>query len=232
MSDSAAVQNHLAHHPDELVSQLCEWLAIPSVSAVSGHNADCRRAAEWAREFLADAGFDAQLVETKGHPIIEASWLGAKGAPTVLVYGHYDVQPPDPLDLWTTPAFEPTVRQGKLFARGSTDDKGQLFTHMLSAAAWLKVHKRLPCNVKFVIEGEEEVGSNNLDDFLRSNAARLAADVAVISDTAQYGDGIPAITYGLRGILAVEVTVRGPNRDLHSGVFGGAVPVGREPEGS
>ena len=140
---------------------------------------------------------------------------------TALVYGHYDVQPPDPLDLWISPPFEPTVRDGLLYARGACDDKGQVFTHIKSVEAWFKTVGRLPVNVKFVIEGEEEVGSNNLDRFLSGNRDLVKCDVAVVSDTSQYAPGIPAITYGLRGILACEVTLHGPNRDLHSGVFGG-----------
>lgn len=223
MTDLPQVQSDLVEHRPDAIESLREFLAIPSVSADSQRRADCRRAADWVRNRLAGAGFATELVETPGHPIVYAEWIGASGAPTVLVYGHYDVQPADPLDLWTTPPFEPTIRDGCLYARGATDDKGQLFTHILSAVAWLQVAGRLPVNLKFVIEGEEEVGSSHLDEFLSSHRDRLRCDVAVISDTAQFGDGIPAITYGLRGILACEVTVHGPDRDLHSGIFGGAV---------
>ncbi len=218
-----AVQQHLEQTRDERVAELQELLRIPSVSAVSGHHDDCRTAALWVHDQLAACGFATETVETDGLPIIYAEWLKADGAPTALVYGHYDVQPPDPLDEWTTPPFEPTVRDGCLYARGATDDKGQFFTHIKSVAAWLKTTGKLPINIKFVIEGEEEVGSNNLDRFLKEHKDRLACDIAVISDTAQYGNAIPAITYGLRGILACEVTLRGPQQDLHSGVFGGAV---------
>ena len=223
MSELQEVQSYLSENQSRFVDELKQFLAIPSVSADSRHNKDCRHAAEWTQAQFKNCGFDVELVETPGHPIVYAEWTGASDAPTVLVYGHYDVQPPDPLDKWTTPPFAPTVRDGCLYARGATDDKGQLFTHMLSAAAWMQVAGKLPVNLKFVIEGEEEVGSNNLDEFLSSQRERLRCDVAVISDTAQYGDGIPAITYGLRGITACEITVYGPNRDLHSGVFGGAV---------
>jgi acetylornithine deacetylase/succinyl-diaminopimelate desuccinylase-like protein len=223
MPDLSRVLRHLADHRDQFVKDLKSFLAIPSVSADSRHKSDCRRAAEWVRDRFTACGLATELVETPGHPIVYAEWIGAPDATTVLVYGHYDVQPADPLNLWTTPPFEPTLRNGCLYARGATDDKGQVFTHILSVAAWMKVDGRLPVNVKFVIEGEEEVGSNNLDRFLESQRDRLKCDVAVISDTAQYGDGLPAITYGLRGIIACEVTVHGPNRDLHSGVFGGAV---------
>jgi acetylornithine deacetylase/succinyl-diaminopimelate desuccinylase-like protein len=223
VSTAANVQQYLTGRRNESVQQLKEFLAIPSVSADSRHQADCRRAAEWVRARLDDCGLTTELVETAGHPIIYAEWTGAPGQSTALIYGHYDVQPPDPLDLWTTPPFEPTERDGCLYARGATDDKGQVFTHILSVAAWLKTTGKLPVNVKFVIEGEEEVGSNNLDLFLEARRDQLRCDVAVISDTAQFGDGIPAITYGLRGILACEVVVHGPKRDLHSGVFGGSV---------
>lgn len=223
MSSLRQVEQHLESQRAQSLAALCELLSIPSVSADSRHRADCRRAAEWVRTKLADAGLTTELVETPGHPIVYAASTAVPGAPTVLVYGHYDVQPPDPLALWTTPPFEPTVRDGRLYARGATDDKGQVFTHILSAAAWMRVTGGLPVNLKFVVEGEEEVGSNNLDDFLAARREQLRCDVAIISDTAQYGDGVPAITYGLRGIVAAEVTVHGPDRDLHSGVFGGAI---------
>jgi acetylornithine deacetylase/succinyl-diaminopimelate desuccinylase-like protein len=218
-----AVQQYLVDNRDRSLAQLLEWLRIPSISADSRRHDDCRRAAQWVREQLTAYGFAVEWIETAGLPIIFAEWTHAAHAPTALVYGHYDVQPPDPLDEWTTPPFEPTIREGCVFARGATDDKGQLFTHIQSVAAWLDVHRRLPINVKFVIEGEEEVGSNNLDQLLKEQKDRLACDIAVISDTAQYGEGVPAITYGLRGILACEVTLHGPQQDLHSGVFGGAV---------
>jgi len=223
MSAVAEVQRRLVSQRAAAVAELCQLLAIPSVSADSRRRDDCRRAAEWVRDRCAAAGLSAEIIPTPGHPIVLAEWTGAADAPTVFVYGHYDVQPPDPLHLWTTPPFEPTVRDGRLYARGATDDKGQLFTHILSVAAWMQTAGRLPVNVRFVIEGEEEVGSNHLDEFLERERDRLRCDVAVISDTAQYGDGIPAITYGLRGIVACEATVHGPDRDLHSGVFGGAV---------
>ncbi len=222
-SSTAAVDQFLDSHADERLEQLKELLRIPSVSAQPDHKADTHRAAEWVRDQLTAAGLTAELVPTRGYPIIYAEWTGAPGAPTAVVYGHYDVQPPDPLDQWITPAFEPTVREGRLYARGATDDKGQMFTHIKSVEAWMKTAGRLPINVKFVIEGEEEVGSNNLDLFLEQHRDRLKCDVAVISDTAQFAPGVPAITYGLRGILACEITLHGPKQDLHSGVFGGSV---------
>jgi acetylornithine deacetylase/succinyl-diaminopimelate desuccinylase-like protein len=220
---AAAVQEYLESHRGQAVEDLKELLRIPSVSGDSAFRAQTRQAAEWVLRKLADAGLDAELVETAGHPIVTASWLGAAGAPTVLIYGHYDVQPPDPVEKWTTGPFDPTERNGCLYARGATDDKGQMLTHVLSVAAWLKTVGSLPVNVKFVIEGEEEVGSSNLDLFLEQNRESLRADVVVVSDTSQYAPEMPAITYGLRGIMACEVTVSGPNRDLHSGVFGGSV---------
>jgi acetylornithine deacetylase/succinyl-diaminopimelate desuccinylase-like protein len=219
------VRDYLQAHQADALETLKALLRIPSVSAITAHKPDVRRAAEFVREQLASAGLTTELVETAGHPIVYAEWLKAENsnAPTVLIYGHYDVQPPDPLDKWITPAFEPTVRDGLLFARGATDDKGQMLTHVLSVAAWLKAVGKLPINVKFVIEGEEEVGSNNLDIFLAANREKLRSDIAVISDTSQYAPNIPAITYGLRGILACEVRVIGPQQDLHSGIFGGAI---------
>lgn len=218
-----AVEAFLSRHAEENLQDLLALLRIPSVSADSRHRADIVRAAEFVRDQLAQCGCQAELVSTPGHPIVFAEWTKKPGAPTVLVYGHYDVQPPDPLDQWVSPPFEPTVRDGRIYARGATDDKGQMFTHIKSVAAWLKATGELPVNVKLLIEGEEEVGSNHLDQFIDANRQRCGCDVAVISDTAQYGPEIPAITYGLRGIMACEVTLRGPRQDLHSGVFGGSV---------
>jgi succinyl-diaminopimelate desuccinylase len=164
-----------------------------------------------------------EVVETAGHPIVYAESPPVAGAPTVLVYGHYDVQPPDPLDEWETPPFEPTIRDGNIFARGATDDKGQMLTHVKSAEAWIETEGKLPLQLKFLIEGEEETGSAGLEQFIEENRDRLACDVAVISDTSQFGPGQPAITYGLRGIAYYELRLSGPTQDLHSGTFGGAV---------
>ena len=219
----AAVSDYLDQHADRFLEELKEFLRIPTVSADPECKPHLQRGAEFVHRQLADLGMKAEIVPTAGHPIVYAECLESPGAPTVMVYGHYDVQPPDPLDLWTTPPFEPTVRDGCLYARGATDDKGQVFTHIKSAEAWLRTVGKLPVNLKYVIEGEEEVGSRNLEDFLNANKDRLSCDVAVVSDTSQYAPNQPAITYGLRGILAVEVTVTGPKKDLHSGVFGGAV---------
>ena len=228
MTDFAPVAAHLAASADASRAALFELLRIPSVSAQPDRRGDCRAAAEWCRDFLTAAGCTAELVETgtpdaPGHPIVLAKSKPAPGAKTLLVYGHYDVQPPDPLDLWTTPPFEPAVRDGKVFARGATDDKGQMLTHPLAVKAWHEAAGGPPVNVTFVIEGEEEVGSDHLDAFLHERRDELACDAAVISDTSQFAEGVPAICYGLRGIAACEVTVSGPKADLHSGLFGGAV---------
>jgi succinyl-diaminopimelate desuccinylase len=165
----------------------------------------------------------AELVGTSGHPIVYAETPPVPGKPVALVYGHYDVQPPDPLNEWTTPAFEPTVRDGNVYARGATDDKGQMLTHVKSVQSWLAAAGSLPLQVKFLIEGEEEVGSENLEKFIRENSRRLACDCVIISDTSQFAPGVPAITYGLRGIAYFELKLTGPKQDLHSGVFGGGV---------
>ncbi len=222
--DLARVWDALAARRQDDEAALFSLLRIPSVSADSAYAAHVREAAENVREQMTAAGLTTRIVPTAGHPIVYGEYLGAGPTrPTVMVYGHYDVQPADPLELWTTPPFEPTVRDGYVYARGATDDKGQMLTHVKSTAAWMAAVGKVPVNLKFVIEGEEEVGSDHLDQFLRDNQNLLAADIAVVSDTSQYGPGIPAITYGLRGIVACEVRLTGPNRDLHSGVFGGSV---------
>lgn len=219
----SALDNYLDQHADRFQDELCQLLRIPSVSAMSTHKEDVRRAASWVLAQFQSLGFQSELIETDGHPIVYAESAKVPGAPTVLVYGHYDVQPPDPLGEWISPPFEPTVRDGNLYARGSTDDKGQMFTHIKSAEAWIKTVGRLPLNLKYVIEGEEEVGSANLDAFVDRHHDRLACDIIVISDTSQFAPGQPAITYGLKGIAYFELRLTGPSQDLHSGVFGGAV---------
>ncbi|MCO8120547.1 dipeptidase [Stieleria sp. TO1_6] len=205
------------------LTDLVEWLRIPSVSSDSGRVADVRRACDWVHEKFAAAGLKVQTVETDGHPLVIAETPAVPGAPVVLVYGHYDVQPAEPLDQWISGAFEPTIRDGDLFARGATDDKGQVLTHIQSVCQWLSTGVPLPLQIKFLVEGEEEVGSGNLERMLPELADRLACHCVVISDSSQYADGQPAITYGLRGIATYELTVRGPSQDLHSGSFGGAV---------
>lgn len=217
------VLEHLQSNQQSALDELFDFLRIPSVSADSAYQPDMQRCAEFVQNSMTAAGLTAEIIPTAGHPIVYGERIEDPSLPTVLVYGHYDVQPPDPLDLWTTPPFEPQIRDGKIFARGATDDKGQLFTHLKSLQAWTQTAGRLPVNVKFLVEGEEEVGSDNLDRFLDENKERLKADVAVISDTSQYGNGIPAITYGLRGIIAAEVRLTGPCKDLHSGIYGGSI---------
>ena len=218
------IDSYLSANAARFEDELCELLRIPSVSADSTRKGEVRRAAEWVAAQFRGLGLEVELCETAGHPIVFAEAKADPSKPTVLVYGHYDVQPPDPLDLWTTPPFEPTRRDGNIVARGATDDKGQMFTHVKSAEAWLKGTKgKLPVNLKFLIEGEEEVGSAHLDQFIEANKTKLKADVVVISDTSQFGPGRPAITYGLRGIAYYELKLQGPSRDLHSGTFGGGV---------
>ncbi|HEX4145732.1 MAG TPA: dipeptidase [Pirellulales bacterium] len=214
---------YLAAHHDDFERDLFELLRIESVSAKSEHRADVGRAAQWVADRLGQLGLSVKLEKTAGHPIVYAESPPVPGAPTVLVYGHYDVQPVEPLAEWLSPPFEPTKRDGNVYARGATDDKGQMLTHVKSAEAWLRGAGRLPVQLKFVIEGEEEVGSPNLEPFLAANRQRLACDVVVISDTSQFAPGQPAITYGLRGIACFELRLVGPKQDLHSGTFGGAV---------
>jgi acetylornithine deacetylase/succinyl-diaminopimelate desuccinylase-like protein len=209
---------------DRYLGELREFLAIPSVSTLAAHRDDVRRCAEWVAAHLRRVGMSrAEVMPTAGHPVVYSEWLGAPGAPTLLVYGHYDVQPVDPVKLWTSPPFEATVRQGNLYARGAADDKGQVFIHLKAIEALLANEKRLPLNLKALIEGEEETGSTNLAAFLRKHQDLLAADLVVISDTSMFAHGVPSVCYGLRGIVCMEVVVTGPNRDLHSGVFGGSV---------
>ena len=209
---------------DRYVEELKQYLAIPSVSALPQHQADVRRCAEWTAEQMRTIGLqNVTLMETPGNPIVYGDWLGAPDAPTMLFYGHYDVQPVDPVDLWESPPFDATVRDGELYARGAADDKGQVFMHFKAVEAYMKQAGHLPLNMKLFIEGEEEVGSAHLDDFVRTNKQLLAADVVVISDTAMIGKGVPSICYGLRGLVYYQIDLRGTKSDLHSGVFGGAV---------
>lgn len=206
------------------LAELIQLLKIPSISAQPDHAGDVRRAAEWLANHMTAIGLrGVQVIPTAGHPIVYGEWLDAPGAPTVLVYGHYDVQPVDPLDLWHTPPFEPTERNGNLYGRGTADDKGQLFLHLKAVEAYLKTAGRLPVNIKFILEGEEEVGSEHLPAFVRDNAELLAADVVLISDSGWVTADIPSIVYGLRGLTYMEIEVIGPQRDLHSGAYGGAI---------
>lgn len=213
---------------DQSLEQLKEFLRIPSVSTKPEHAADMRRCAAWLADQLTFAALDVRIEPTAGHPVVLAKNGHQPGRPTVLLYGHYDVQPPEPLDLWTTPAFEPTVRKNEagvaaLYARGAVDDKGQVWAHVEALTAW-QAHGGVPVNVTLLIEGEEEIGSENLEAFVRARKDDLKADIAVISDTNQFARGLPAVTYGLRGLCYAEVFITGPSHDLHSGLFGGSVP--------
>jgi acetylornithine deacetylase/succinyl-diaminopimelate desuccinylase-like protein len=209
---------------DRYIEEMKRYLAIPSISALPEHKGDVRLCAEWTADEMRRIGLqNVRLEETPGHPVVYGEWLGAAGAPTILFYGHYDVQPVDPLHLWTSPPFEATIRDGEIYARGSADDKGQVFMHFKAVEAHLKQNGNLPVNMKFLIEGEEEVGSANLDNFIQAHKDLLKADVVVISDSPMFDRGIPSICYGLRGLAYFQIDMRGSKSDLHSGSFGGAV---------
>jgi acetylornithine deacetylase/succinyl-diaminopimelate desuccinylase-like protein len=215
---------YLEQNQDRFVEDLKAALRIPSISAQPEHKADMLRCAEHFAAELRKLGMTrVEVVKTAGHPIVYAEWLGAPGKPTALLYGHYDVQPPEPLELWTTKPFEPVVRDGKLYARGAVDDKGQVYMHLKAIEGHMKVHGRLPINLKIVLEGEEEAGSESLPVFLRERRRELDADVILVSDTAMLSPEQPALCYALRGILYTQIEVTGPSKDLHSGHFGGAV---------
>jgi len=209
---------------DRYLTELKTLLAIPSISALPQHAGDVRRCAEWCADEMRRIGLqNVRLIDTPGNPVVYGDWLGTPGAPTILFYGHYDVQPVDPLELWESPPFEATVRDGEIYARGSADDKGQVFMHFKAIEAHLKQGGRLPVNIKIILEGEEEVGSAHLDDFVRSHRSDLKADVVVISDSPMFDRGVPSICYGLRGLVYFQIDLRGSGTDLHSGSFGGAV---------
>ncbi len=216
---SAVPPSEAAQHE----AALFELLRIPSVSADSRHKPDVARAADWVEARLRGMGLTVERLATPGAPILFAQSPPVPGKPVALIYGHYDVQPPDPLDEWQSPPFEPTVRDGNVYARGATDDKGQMLTHVLGVESLLKAEGKLPIQVKFLIEGEEEVGSEHLEAAVGANRDKLACDVVVVSDSSQFAPGVPAITYGLRGIAYYELFVEGPKQDLHSGSFGGGV---------
>src|SRR5208283_5143371 len=212
------------HHP-QYVETLKAFLRIPSISTLPEHQPDIRRAAEFVRDELSRAGLhNARLIEGKGNPLVYAEWLGAPGKPTLLLYGHYDVQPPDPLEEWVSPPFEPAIRNDNLYARGAVDDKGQ--THLLLKAVegFLKTEGKLPINIKFLLEGEEEVGGEHIEEYVPAHAERLKADAALVCDTEMFAPELPTITTGLRGLVYSELEARGAGHDLHSGVYGGAAP--------
>jgi acetylornithine deacetylase/succinyl-diaminopimelate desuccinylase-like protein len=220
----AALEAHLDATRDARYESYVAFLKIPSISALPEYASDCRRTAQWLVDALTSIGIEhAEVSETGGHPVVYADWLHARDAPTVLVYGHYDVQPVDPLELWTSPPFEPVIDGDRLLARGSADDKGQIHAHLMAAQAILATRGRFPVNLKYLFEGEEESGSVNLDSWLVANKDRLAADVVVVSDTGFFEGNVPAITIGLRGLMYAQIDVTGHEVDLHSGGYGGAV---------
>ena len=222
---SRAIDTYVHDNEPRLLEELQEFLRIPSISTLPEHKPDVERAARFVADSLAQAGLEnVEIIPTAGHPLVCGEWLHAPGKPTVLCYGHYDVQPPDPLELWHTPPFEPTVREGNLYARGSADDKGQMYMHIKAVEALRAVHETLPLNLKFLIEGEEEVGGAAIAEYVAHNAAKLKADVALVSDTALYAEDLPTLCIGLRGLVYMEVEASGPARDLHSGLYGGAAP--------
>lgn len=221
---STSVRDYIEKNRERFQNELFEFLRIPSVSARSEHKQDVQKAANWLADRAREIGMTVKVHETKGHPIVVAEWRAAgPNAPTVLIYGHYDVQPAEPLDLWNSPPFEPTIRDGRIYARGSVDDKGQLYLHIKSIEAHLKTNGKLPMNVVLVAEGEEEVGSENLLPFIEQNAASLKCDAIVISDTSMHSEEVPSLDASLRGMSYLEMWVHGPAQDLHSGVYGGAV---------
>lgn len=222
---SSALNFFIEENQPRYLDELKEFLRIPSISTLPDHTEDVKRAAEFTAAALRQAGMEnVAVIQTARHPLVYADWLHAEGRPTVLCYGHYDVQPADPLELWHTPPFEPEVRDGNIFARGSADDKGQMYTHIKAVEALMSVNHALPVNVKFLIEGEEEVGGVSISKYVAENAAKLKSDVALVSDTNMYAPGLPTLNIGLRGLVYMEVEAAGAMRDLHSGGYGGAAP--------
>ncbi len=218
------IDKYFSENREKHLQELNEFLRIPSISSLSEHKEDVQSAAKWLATKLQQLNMENVSVDqTEGHPVVYGEWLHAEGKPTVLFYGHYDVQPVDPLNLWDSPPFEPEIRDNKLFARGSSDDKGQVYMHLKTIEALFATAGTLPVNVKFIIEGEEEIGSPNLPKYVEENKEKLAADLILISDTGLYGPGKPAVCYGLRGLTGVQIDIRGAKGDLHSGLYGGGV---------
>jgi acetylornithine deacetylase/succinyl-diaminopimelate desuccinylase-like protein len=224
---SAATDSFVNLNQPRLLEELKQFLRIPSISTLPENRPDVDRAAAFVASALRQAGMEnVELIQTAGHPLVYADWLHATGKPTVLCYGHYDVQPADPLELWTTPPFEPAERDGNLYGRGTADDKGQMYSHIKAVEA-LRASSpsgKLPVNIRFLVEGEEEVGGSAIAKFVAENPEKLSADVALVSDTAMYAEGMPTLCIGLRGLIYMEVEASGPKRDLHSGLYGGAAP--------
>jgi len=224
MSSADSIKAHIDEHRDEWLEEVNEFLRIPSVSTDPERADDVGAAADWLADKLRVAGCgEVEIWPTAGHPVVYGAWRGADGAPTLLIYGHYDVQPEEPVELWDTPPFEPTVRDGKLWARGAADDKGQLYIHVKALESWLQTEGSCPVNVIFLIEGEEEVGSENIEKAVIEHKDRLTCDAVMISDTIMFAAGLPSITYSLRGIAYMQLDLTGARGDLHSGSFGGAV---------
>ncbi len=218
------VLSFIDQHRQRFVGELQDWVKIPAISSDAAHNADMVKNAEHLLTELRALGAEsAELWPTKGHPAVFAEWNHAPGKPTLLIYGHHDVQPIDPIGEWLSPPFEPTIRDGRMWGRGVVDDKGQVHIHVKAIESFLKTRKKLPINIKLIVEGEEEIGSMNLDELMRDKAARLTSDFVCVSDTAMFGRGIPSLCVGLRGLMYLEVHVEGPTSDLHSGSFGGGV---------
>jgi len=222
---SQAIDRYVSQNEPRFLEELKELLRIPSISTLPEHNQDTRRAAQYVADKLKAAGLEnVEVIETKRHPLVYADWLHAPGKPTVLCYGHFDVQPPDPLELWETPPFEPSERNGNIYARGSADDKGQMYSHIKAVEALRAAHGKPTVNLKFLIEGEEEVGGISVAEYVAKNPDKLKADVALVSDTEMYAPGLPTLNIGLRGLVYMEIEAKGPARDLHSGLYGGAAP--------
>jgi len=222
---STATDQYVIQNQRRFLDELLDFLRIPSISTLPENKGDVARAAEFTAARMKAAGLEnIEIIPTAGHPLVYGDWLRAPGKPTVLCYGHYDVQPPDPIELWRTPPFEPAIRDGNIYARGSADDKGQFYMHIKAVETLFAIHGKLPVNVKFLIEGEEEVGGASISKFVPANKEKLKADVALVSDTALYAEGIPTLCIGLRGLVYTEVEATGPARDLHSGLYGGAAP--------
>ncbi|MGH9658782.1 MAG: dipeptidase [Bryobacteraceae bacterium] len=222
---ASACEDYVRRYEERFLEELKNFLRIPSISTLPEHRGDIDRAAEFVAGSLRSAGIEnVEIIPTAGHPLVYGDWMHAPGKPTVLCYGHYDVQPPDPLAEWITPPFEPAIRNGNLYSRGSADDKGQMYMHVKAVETLRTVNGALPVNLKFLVEGEEEVGGKSISRFVAENPARLRADVALVSDTALYAEGMPTLCIGLRGLVYLEIEAIGPSRDLHSGLYGGAAP--------
>ena len=222
---SQKTSQYVQDNKQRMLNELKDFLRIPSISTLPEHQPDIRKAAEFVADALRSAGIEnVEIIETGNHPLVYGDWLHAAGKPTVLCYGHYDVQPPDPVELWETPPFDPTERNGNLYARGSADDKGQMYMHIKAVEALRAMNGTLPLNLKFLIEGEEEVGGESIAKYVEENPEKLKADVALVSDTEMYEDGMPTLCIGLRGLVYTEIEATGPMRDLHSGLYGGAAP--------